>query len=75
MKALGLRTLSCNRRPSGGGTAFVGPGELRDKENFALELASAKDGVPEVSLGLQEISGFYKGVLKLPCPILVIGPL
>ena len=53
----------------------MGPGELRDKENFALELASAKDGVPEVSLGLQEISGFYKGVLKLPCPILVIGPL
>eukprot|EP00439_Symbiodinium_sp_Y106_P048189 s65_g6.t1 len=42
-EALGLRTLSCNRRPSGGGTAFVGPGELRDKENFALELASAKD--------------------------------
>ncbi|CAE7225557.1 GLYI-11 [Symbiodinium sp. CCMP2592] len=42
-EALGLRTLSCNRRPSGGGTAFVGAGELRDKENFALELASAKD--------------------------------
>ncbi|CAE7345485.1 Lactoylglutathione lyase [Symbiodinium microadriaticum] len=42
-EALGLRTLSCNRRPSGGGTAFVGPGKLRDKENFALELASAKD--------------------------------
>ena len=39
---LGMKVLSCNRRPNGAATAFVGFGTLRDMENFALELSAQK---------------------------------
>ena len=53
---LGMKVLSCNRRPNGAATAFIGFGELRDMASFALELAAPKrlddpDGSKGVKIG------------------------
>lgn len=57
-EACGMRRLSYAERPSGAATSFVGFGEYRDAENFALELAApspkSKEGKAPVDLG----SGF-----------------
>ena len=44
----GMKVLSCNRRPNGAATAFVGYGKLRDMCSFALELAASKGKTVDV---------------------------
>ena len=64
---LGMKVLSCNRRPDGAATAFVGFGTLRDMENFALELSAQKRSEKEnAGINLGSFQGLTVSQLEAP---------